>query len=256
MFSFINYSAIARRSALAGLIAVSVVGCQTSGNSVKPLLGGGDEAAPNVGNATVQETTAWGKKWEASKGDPNLTLEYVARLRAINSDGRALAVLEEATKANPNSTALKGEYGKQLAKTGKFEQASVVLQRAAAAPDSTWQVNSTQGMVFDQLGRHGDAQNAYQTALKKSPNEVAVLNNLGLSQMQSGDLTGAEKTLRVAYASPAGKANPRVRQNLALVVGMQGRYEEAKEIAQKDLPPHMVEANMSYLRQMMVKQGG
>ncbi len=85
---------------------------------------------------------------------------------------------------------------------------------------------------------------------------MAVLNNLGLSQMQSGDLASAEETLRRAYEMPAGKANPRVRQNLALVVGMQGRYEEAKDIAQKDLPPHMVEANMSYLRQMMAKQGG
>ncbi len=256
MISLINYSACVRPITLAGLIAVSVAGCQTSGNSVKPLLGGSEEAAPNVGNATVQETTAWGKKWEANKGDPTLTLEYVARLRSINSEKRALQVLAEASKANPNSTAIKGEYGKQLAKTGQFEQASVVLQRAAAAPDATWKINSTQGMVFDQLGRHGDAQNAYQVALKKSPNEVAVLNNLGLSQMQSGDLASAEETLRRAYEMPAGKANPRVRQNLALVVGMQGRYEEAKDIAQKDLPPHMVEANMSYLRQMMAKQGG
>ena len=102
MISLINYSACVRPITLAGLIAVSVAGCQTSGNSVKPLLGGSGEAAPNVGNATVQETTAWGKKWEANKGDPTLTLEYVARLRAINSDARALAVLDEAAGPAPS----------------------------------------------------------------------------------------------------------------------------------------------------------
>lgn len=206
-----------------GALAFVLGGCQTTKMSTSSLLGNDSSTAPRIANASVQETTAWGKRWEANKGDPETTLQYVARLRSINSDTRAMSVLEEASKANPNSTVLKGEYGKQLAKSGKYQQASVVLQRAASAPDAAWQVNSTQGMVFDRLGRHNDAQSAYNVALQKSPNQVAILNNLGLSQAQSGDLTAAEATLRRAYAMPAGKANPRVRQNLALVVGLQGR---------------------------------
>jgi Flp pilus assembly protein TadD len=243
-----------KRTAAIGALAFVLAGCQTLSSTTSSILGNDSGTAPRIGNASVQETTAWGRKWEANKGDPETTLQYVARLRSINSDTRAMTVLEEAAKTNPNSTAIKAEYGKQLAKSGKYQQASIVLQRAAAAPDAQWQVNSTQGMVFDRLGRHNDAQNAYSAALKKSPNQVAVLNNLGLSQAQSGDLTAAETTLRRAYTMPAGNANARVRQNLALVVGLQGRYSEAKDIAQKDLPPHMVEANMSYLRKMMSQQ--
>jgi Flp pilus assembly protein TadD len=39
-----------------------------------------------------------------------------------------------------------------------------------------------------------------------------------------------------------------VRQNLALVLGLQGRLDEAEKIARLDLPPEMVANNMAYLR--------
>ena len=45
----------------------------------------------------------------------------------------------------------------------------------------------------------------------------------------------------------------RLRQNLALVVGLQGRFDEAKQIASKDLPPVQVEANMTFLRTMLAQ---
>ncbi len=42
-----------------------------------------------------------------------------------------------------------------------------------------------------------------------------------------------------------------MRQNLALVVGLQGRFQEAERIAQADLPPDEAAANVTYLRQML-----
>ena len=48
------------------------------------------------------------------------------------------------------------------------------------------------------------------------------------------DLVRAESTLRRAAAQ--SRADPRVRQNLALVVGLQGRFSEAEGIARADLP--------------------
>jgi Flp pilus assembly protein TadD len=44
-----------------------------------------------------------------------------------------------------------------------------------------------------------------------------------------------------------------VRQNLALVVGLQGRFDEARQIASADLPPDQVEANMAYLQKMLAQ---
>ena len=49
-------------------------------------------------------------------------------------------------------------------------------------------------------------------------------------------------------------AAPRVRQNLALVVGLQGRFAEAETIARADLPADEAAANVSYLRQMLAQR--
>jgi len=45
-----------------------------------------------------------------------------------------------------------------------------------------------------------------------------------------------------------------VRQNLALVIGLQGRYPEAERIARADLSEEEAVANVSYLRQMISQQ--
>ena len=79
-----------------------------------------------------------------------------------------------------------------------------------------------------------------------------MLSNLGMSYVLGGDLRTAETYLRSAAEQP--DADSRVRQNLALVVGLQGRFEEAREIAGRELSPEQAEANMAYLRQMMAQQ--
>ena len=79
-----------------------------------------------------------------------------------------------------------------------------------------------------------------------------MLSNLGLSYVLSKDLAKAEQVLRRAYANT--KADARVRQNLGLVVGLQGRFAEAETIVKADLPPDEAAANVAYLKQMMSRQ--
>ena len=109
-----------------------------------------------------------------------------------------------------------------------------------------------QGAVLDQMGRHAEAQRHYASALKIVADEPSVLSNLGLSYLLMKDLKNAEITLRRAVAQP--NAGPKVRQNLALVVGLRGRFEEAEKIASADLPEIEAAANVNYLRQMLAQQ--
>jgi len=67
-----------------------------------------------------------------------------------------------------------------------------------------------------------------------------------------GDLKTAETYLRSAVAAPG--SDSRVRQNLALVVGLQGRFKEAEQIAQQELSAAQAQANVSYLRSMLAQQ--
>ena len=92
----------------------------------------------------------------------------------------------------------------------------------------------------------------YTSALKIVPGEPSVLSNLGLSYVLSKDLPKAEETLRQAYAS--GRADARVRQNLGLVVGLQGRFAEAESIVKADLPADEAAANVAYLKQMLSRK--
>ena len=103
------------------------------------------------------------------------------------------------------------------------------------------------------MGRHDEAQRYYASALKIMPDEPSVLSNLGLSYALSKDLPQAEGD--AAARRPRSPAPSRkVRQNLALVVGLQGRFAEAETIARGDLPPDEAAANVAYLRQMLAQQ--
>ncbi len=43
-----------------------------------------------------------------------------------------------------------------------------------------------------------------------------------------------------------------MRQNLALVLGLQGRTAEAEQIIRRDLPPELAERNLQWLREKTV----
>jgi len=96
------------------------------------------------------------------------------------------------------------------------------------------------------MGDHGLAQSYYETALKSLPASPPFLSNLGLSYALSKRLPEAEKTLRQANAGQG--ADVRVRQNLALVLGLQGRFNEAEEVLRRDLSQPEAAANVSALR--------
>ena len=137
-------------------------------------------------------------------------------------------MLEQAAIHNPDNQALLGAYGRALADNGNYKQALDVLNRAHTPDQPDWRILSVQGAVLDQMGRHEDAQRYYASALRIMPDEPSVLSNLGLSYALSKDLAKAEDD--AAARSRGRRSRTRMRQNLALVVGLQGRLPEAESI--------------------------
>lgn len=192
-----------------------------------------------------------GEKYRANPRDADAALAYAQSLRALEQRAQAVAVLERASLANPGNKTLIGAYGRALADVGQHKQAFDVLERAHTPDNPDWRILSAQGAVLDQLGRHEEAQRYYASALKIKPNEPSVLSNLGLSYALAKDLPRGEATLRRAMAG--NTSDPRVRQNLALVVGLQGRFNEAEEIARADLPLDEAASNIAVLKQMLTQ---
>ena len=60
-----------------------------------------------------------------------------------------------------------------------------------------------------------------------------MLSNLGLSYALSRQLPRAEETLKEAAMQPG--ADMRVRQNLALVLALEGKFDQAEEWSRRDL---------------------
>ncbi|MGE3147228.1 MAG: tetratricopeptide repeat protein [Pseudorhodoplanes sp.] len=230
-------------------LSLSVAGCASRGTDIT-----GTAAAPVAYSEADwrREIDVWGERYRKNPGDAEAAMRYAAALRATGQRAQAVAVLESASIANPKNNALLGAYGRALADVGRHKQALDVLSRAHTPDQPDWRILSAQGAVLDQMGRHEDAQRHYATALNIVPDEPSVLSNLGLSYALGKDLPRAEQTLRRASENRA--AEPRVRQNLALVVGLQGRFAEAEAIARGDLSSEEAAANVAYLRQMLAQK--
>lgn len=235
-------------ASLIALAAASLGGCTAMSklSDVTGSIGSKAEAAP-VDPARAVEV--YGERYRANPKDPDTALAYGQALRANGQRAQAAAVLEQATIANPGNKALLAQYGRALADNGNFQQAFDVLSKAHSPDNPDWRLLSVQGTALDQMGRHDEARAYYASALKIAPGDPGVLSNLGLSYMLSRDLPKAEEALRQAYASP--RASSRVRQNLGLVVGLQGRFAEAETIVRADLPPDQAAANVAYLKDML-----
>lgn len=238
-------------AAVSAVLAAGLGGCQTMSDITGSISSPKTAAVPDDPRQAVE---VYGERYRANPKDADAALAYGQALRATGQRAQATAVLEQATIANPGNKALLAGYGRALADNGNSQAAFDVLTRAHSPANPDWRILSVQGTTLDKMGKHEEARRYYASALKIVPDEPSVLSNLGLSYMLTRELPQAEETLRRAYGNP--RADGRVRQNLALVVGLQGRFAEAETIAKGDLPADEATANVTYLREMLNQKGG
>ncbi len=238
-----------RMLAAVALVALAVTGCMGKGGadvtgSVGPVAGSSEEQW----RAYAEE---WGKRYDEKPGDKTASLNYARALRVLEQRQQAVAVLQSAALKAPKDTDILAAYGKALVEVGSFKQAQEVLSRAHTPERPDWRILSAQGAVADQLGDHAQAQHLYNAALKIRPNDPGVLANLGLSYALSKQLPQAEQTLRLAAEQPG--ADGRVRQNLSLVLGLQGKFAEAETVARRDMPAVEAAQSVAAMRQMVAQ---
>ncbi len=240
----------ARALTTVALMALALAGCKSTGmNDVTGSIHKPTTQLPQSPVALRQFSELWGQRFEANHADKTAAINYARALRALTQYGQAVAVMREAAIKAPNDLDVIGQYGKALAEAGRLEEATEILQRAHTPERPDWTVLSALGAIADQMDDHVAAQGYYTTALKIAPREPAVLSNLGLSYALSKQLPLAEKTLREAAANPA--ADARVRQNLALVLSLEGKFAEAEQVSAQDMPPEQAAQNAATIRRMI-----
>jgi len=242
------------QGAAASLIVLALAGCSTTKDRM--TTGSVPKLTKPVEEMDATElrsaTDRLGQAYEKNPRDPVTGVNYANLLRMNGRDTQALAVMQQVAIANPGDRNVLAAYGKAQAAAGQFQQALDTIGRAQTPDRPDWKLISAQGAILDQMGRASDARQRYRDALDIQPNEPSILSNLGMSYVLTGDLRTAETYLRSAAGQPT--ADSRVRQNLALVVGLQGRFPEAEQIARRELSPQQADANVAYLRGMLSQQ--
>ncbi|TBW39219.1 tetratricopeptide repeat protein [Siculibacillus lacustris] len=232
--------------ALALVAATGLAGCATPRRTDDPATTGSIGTAPQDDRATME---AWTARYRERPDDPSVAMNFAAALRADGRFAQAVEVLQKTMLQAPGDTGVAAAYGKALAENGDFAEALKVIRAANPPRTPDWRLTSAEGAIQDQLGNTAEARRLYGEALKMVPDEPSVLNNLGLSFVFTNELAKAEATLRRAAQNP--RADSRVRQNLALVIGLAGRFDEARRVATAELPPDEAEANIAYLKAML-----
>jgi Flp pilus assembly protein TadD len=237
-----------------GVAAIAVVialgGCSRTMNDVTGSIGiSSPSAMPTEESALRRYSEEWGRRYDANRKDRTAALTYAHALHALDQNAQAVAVLQGTVMQFPDDMKVLAAYGKALADAGRLREAADVLSRAHTPERPDWSILSTQGSIADQLGQHDEARGYYEAALKIRPNEPTVLSNLGLSYALAKQLPRAEETLTLAAAQPT--ADIRVRQNLALVLALQGKFSQAEELSRRDLSSLDAATNIASIREMI-----
>ena len=133
------------------VLAFGLSACQTSGPS--DVTGSLGEKAEAKASDPRRDLDAYRERFKSNPKDSEAALKYGKALRATGQKSQAVAVLEQASMADPGNQALLAGYGRALADNGNFQQAFDVLGRAHKPEDPDWSILSAQGATLDQLGR-------------------------------------------------------------------------------------------------------
>lgn len=240
------------RSAFRGLVLAGVTAMLLAGCAANRVSQEGPDFSGMSYTQTQQALADLGARYKARPNDKHVAISYAAALRAAGQSAQAVAVIEQLMSAYGNDADVRVAYAKSLSADGRFDQALRVLDETIRPEAPDWNALSVKGAVLDQMGRHDEARQLYAQALLIAPGQASIAANLGLSYAMTGDLGAAELELRKAVQMRG--ANSQVRQNLALVIGLQGRFDEARAIYSAELPPDQVESNMAYIRALLTQQ--
>lgn len=250
-------AAVASRAAVVALAALTGACSSLSEETGLSILASAqppaDTRAPNEGGAPQSElgkaTEYWGKEYAKNPANAEAAVAYAKNLKALGSKSEAFAVLERASQANADSKLVAGEYGRLAFEMEKVSLAAQLLEFADDPVRPDWRVVSARGAALAKLGKYKDAVQHLERANMLAPEQISVQNNLALAYAMNGDPQKAETLLRQAVARDGG--NAKAKQNLALVLGLQGKYDEATEIGSTAVAADVARQNTSLVRQMV-----
>ncbi len=163
-----------------------------------------------------------------------VAIKYAEALRQTGHKPRALAVMRAASAYHAKDPEFASEYGRAALESDQVALASNLLARADDPANPDWRIISARGTALAKQGKFEQAVSYFERALQLAPSNPSALSNLAMARAANGDLKSAENLLRKASAMP--QAKPKVHQNLAVILRLQGREGDADRVIAARLP--------------------
>jgi len=137
------------------------------------------------------------------------------------------------------------ELARGSEKQGQLLQAQeMYLHLLEESPQDT-QILHRLGVVASRLDQYDQASHYFMQALRHDKHNSEILADLGYSLYLKGDLKAAETALRQATRESAN--NERAINNLAMVLGQQGRTQEAYALFRSVVDEAQANSNLAYV---------
>ncbi|WP_292045040.1 MULTISPECIES: tetratricopeptide repeat protein [unclassified Brevundimonas] len=194
----------------------------------------------------LSRSVFWASEQQADPTDAVAGVKLAQALRELGRYDQAAEAAQATLNMRPTDLDALLELGRAHIARGQAFYGVAPLEKARDLAPRDWRAYSLLGVAYEQVRRFDDARAAWNQALVLSPNNPDVLTNAATAALTQGDAPGAETLLRRAAAQPTASA--KVRQNLALALGLQGKMGEAEQILRRELPPEQAEQNLRWLR--------
>lgn len=185
----------------------------------------------------------------AKKGTPEQMLRYKLGMaeaaRKLGNAEAALAMYDELYRESPSNMDVAEGRGLALMAAGKTADAGRAFSEVIDKDPKRWRSLNALGILFVTKNMIPEAIAYYTEALNQSPNNAAVLNNVGLSYATDRNFSRALEALQHASrVSKAPSQRKQVELNLAMVYGVSGDFDMAREVASKYLEGAALDNNL------------
>ena len=159
---------------------------------------------------------------------------YAESLRRAGETGRALELYEQLHKEKPEDIDIQEGRALTMMAAAKTVDAGRAFSAIMEKDPKRWRTLNALGILFVTKNMIPEAMAYYTEALRYSPDNSSVLNNAGLTQAIDHKYSAATETLdQASRLSKSSAARKQIDLNLAMVYGVSGDLEMAKQVASK-----------------------
>lgn len=241
------------------IVLVMLTGCQTATqNTPKTLQYESPTVQPKtatllrLGDNMLESgdvTSALGFYQKAHETQPNIALPLMKQSNTFFEAGQMKAGAEklfEATKAEPRNQEIAVQYARLLLNENPAKASNFLIDAASRFNNARFY--NWLGVSFDMVGRHKDAQIAYQNALALDVRNTSTMNNLGLSYAVTG--MGDQAVATFKRLTDLEPKNVLYKKNMAIAQTLAKDIEGARKTLANVIPSAEAEALINTYRSL------